>query len=117
MGRVLGLGAFCFGILVWGEALHVQGGLRQEGAMAFAGAPRATNNHTVAWVHIPTCGTSFGTTLAHYANSDLPENAHINNALFEGHIPNAPPCKFWHTRSYSHDFFGRVWLGKSQGDA
>eukprot|EP00928_Gymnodinium_smaydae_P057458 TRINITY_DN4069_c0_g1_i3.p1 TRINITY_DN4069_c0_g1~~TRINITY_DN4069_c0_g1_i3.p1 ORF type:complete len:723 (+),score=158.17 TRINITY_DN4069_c0_g1_i3:44-2170(+) len=40
----------------------------------------------VAWFHCPKCGTSFGTTLAHYANASLPEDAHIEQAA-PGVIP------------------------------
>ena len=35
---------------------------------------RPTADRRVAWVHIPKCGTSFGTTLVHYANASLPED-------------------------------------------
>eukprot|EP00438_Fugacium_kawagutii_P035372 Skav211911 [mRNA] locus=scaffold2993:1628:2329:+ [translate_table: standard] len=31
----------------------------------------------IAWFHVMKCGTSIGTTLAHFANSSLPEMAHI----------------------------------------
>jgi hypothetical protein len=31
-----------------------------------------SGDHRVAWLHIPKCGTSFGTTLVHYANASLP---------------------------------------------
>ena len=32
----------------------------------------------IAWVHPPKCGTSFGTTLIHFANHDLPDTFEIN---------------------------------------
>jgi len=31
----------------------------------------------IAWLHVMKCGSSFGTTLAHFANTSLPETAHI----------------------------------------
>eukprot|EP00927_Polykrikos_kofoidii_P075646 TRINITY_DN71_c0_g3_i1.p1 TRINITY_DN71_c0_g3~~TRINITY_DN71_c0_g3_i1.p1 ORF type:complete len:343 (-),score=35.74 TRINITY_DN71_c0_g3_i1:135-1163(-) len=36
----------------------------------------ACNAH-IAWLHVMKCGSSFGTTLAHFANQSLPETAHI----------------------------------------
>lgn len=33
----------------------------------------------VAWLHVPKTGTSFATTLMHYANSSLPADARANN--------------------------------------
>ena len=33
----------------------------------------------VAWLHVPKTGTSFATTLMHYANSSLPDDAHANS--------------------------------------
>jgi len=42
-----------------------------------AGVPNQSSHSTnrVAWVHIPKCGSSFGTTVAHFANSSLPATA------------------------------------------
>jgi len=40
----------------------------------------------IAWFHSPKCGTSFGTTLIHYANSSLPAGVAINSA------PSNPDC-------------------------
>lgn len=37
--------------------------------------PLKSGEHRVAWLHIPKTGTSFGVTLAHYANASLPEDA------------------------------------------
>ena len=37
----------------------------------------AHTTHKVAWLHIPKCASTFGTTLVHYANSSLPAAAHI----------------------------------------
>eukprot|EP00927_Polykrikos_kofoidii_P010638 TRINITY_DN1447_c0_g1_i6.p1 TRINITY_DN1447_c0_g1~~TRINITY_DN1447_c0_g1_i6.p1 ORF type:complete len:374 (+),score=39.50 TRINITY_DN1447_c0_g1_i6:132-1124(+) len=34
-------------------------------------------NAHIAWLHVMKCGSSFGTTLAHYANASLPETSHI----------------------------------------
>jgi|EP00927_Polykrikos_kofoidii_P013985 hypothetical protein len=34
-------------------------------------------NAHIAWLHVMKCGSSFGTTLAHFANQGLPETAHI----------------------------------------
>eukprot|EP00927_Polykrikos_kofoidii_P027740 TRINITY_DN2430_c0_g2_i1.p1 TRINITY_DN2430_c0_g2~~TRINITY_DN2430_c0_g2_i1.p1 ORF type:complete len:345 (-),score=34.69 TRINITY_DN2430_c0_g2_i1:162-1196(-) len=31
----------------------------------------------IAWLHVMKCGSSFGTTLAHFANTSLPDTAHI----------------------------------------
>lgn len=39
------------------------------------GSKAAQGTNRVAWVHVPKAGTSFGTTLAHYANSSLPADA------------------------------------------
>lgn len=35
----------------------------------------------IAWLHIMKCGSSFGTTLAHFANQSLPETAHIPSGI------------------------------------
>jgi len=42
-----------------------------------AGVPNQSSHSTnrVAWVHIPKCGSSFGTTVVHFANSSLPATA------------------------------------------
>lgn len=40
---------------------------------------RAAKFHRVAWLHIEKAGTSFGTTLAHYADASLPANAVFRN--------------------------------------
>merc|ERR1719156_455886 len=42
--------------------------------------PMSSDGRTVAWFHVPKCGTSFGTTLAHYANSSIPLEARIPDA-------------------------------------
>lgn len=34
-------------------------------------------NAHIAWLHVMKCGSSFGTTLAHYANASLPVTSHI----------------------------------------
>ena len=38
------------------------------------GSGKAT---AIAWLHIPKCGTSFATTLVHYANASLPAQAEV----------------------------------------
>ena len=43
----------------------------------------------IAWLHIPKCGTSFGTTLFHYANQSLPEGARMPSCSHDGQMLRA----------------------------
>jgi len=55
----------------------VSGPRRNHASLRFNMIGEAVVTHTVAWLHIPKCGGSFGTTLAHYANSTLPADAQM----------------------------------------
>eukprot|EP00438_Fugacium_kawagutii_P012228 Skav234080 [mRNA] locus=scaffold3591:23667:24668:- [translate_table: standard] len=46
----------------------------------------------IAWFHVMKCGTSFGTTLAHFANSSLPEMAHIPSCTGTVADPGEDAC-------------------------
>merc|ERR1740138_1222217 len=42
----------------------------------------AASTPRIAWLHVPKTGTSFATTLMHYANATLPKDAAANNGGF-----------------------------------
>eukprot|EP00927_Polykrikos_kofoidii_P010637 TRINITY_DN1447_c0_g1_i5.p1 TRINITY_DN1447_c0_g1~~TRINITY_DN1447_c0_g1_i5.p1 ORF type:complete len:341 (+),score=42.99 TRINITY_DN1447_c0_g1_i5:111-1133(+) len=54
-------------------------GLSQEDCTSKLGCDWNDNlcNPHMAWLHVMKCGSSFGTTLAHYANGSLPKTSHI----------------------------------------
>jgi hypothetical protein len=47
----------------------------------------------IAWLHIPKTGSSFGTTLAHTANSALPPRAHIPSGMNKSDPEDMPATK------------------------
>lgn len=72
----------------------------------WSGGPGAEpKSHRVAWFHVPKCGTSFGTALAHYANSSLPPQAQMQLQECKG-----PPGKCF-TNKYPIEayFKGLLW--------
>ena len=46
----------------------------------------------IAWLHTPKCGSSFGTTLLHFANSSLPDAARLPSCAHDGRLltPEVP---------------------------
>ena len=46
-------------------------------AMGHAARAAMPLHRRIAWVHIPKCGTSFGTTLVHLANASLPDDFEV----------------------------------------
>lgn len=65
--------------------------------------------HLVAWVHIPKCGTSFGTTLAHYANSSLPEDAQLMPNTEDVELEGGPEKAFIRTWPVKEWFSDLLW--------
>jgi len=61
------------------QAQHVvtDGKAGEAAEVTFPNQFDSNSKRKVAWFHIPKCGTSFGTTLMHYANSSLPREARI----------------------------------------
>lgn len=79
-------------------------------AFALSRPPRLSTStsyqpHKVAWVHIPKCGTTFGTTLVHYANSTLPKKA-----AMELDTKSTPPGEIFSAK-YPPDYWfrGLMW--------
>jgi len=71
-----------------------------------AGGRAAGPCDRIAWLHIPKCGTSFGTSLFHCANASLPEGAHIP---VEGTVKRSLVPLFLREYPLSTWFRGRFW--------
>jgi len=84
------------------------------GVMKSPVAPMKSDTHIVAWFHIPKCGTSFGTTLAHYANSSLPREAVMptqEECTYPGQDPVVPPEECFTNRYPIPQYFNNLfWL-------
>uniref|UniRef100_A0A7S0A8L4 Uncharacterized protein n=1 Tax=Pyrodinium bahamense TaxID=73915 RepID=A0A7S0A8L4_9DINO len=90
---------------VWGGAPVAEDPLAAPTALG-SGGGTASACTRVAWLHIPKCGTSFGTSLFHCANVSLPEEAHIPaQGTVEGYLVPSfltqYPLDLW--------FQGRFW--------
>ena len=76
------------------------------------------DDRRVAWFHVPKCASSFGTTLAHYANGSLPDDARIlsHDEIRRWRLAPAVTGKFSCEKqllaAYPPDiwFRGRLWL-------
>ena len=74
-------------------------------------APLAPWYHRIGWLHIPKCGTSFGTSLAHLANASLPPDAAMGCLKSGCRFPMG--IDFILRYPYDEWFRGTFWIKRS----